>query len=483
MKLRSNGRSTLLPRILKAHLDLDRLLSLADEDQRQNRISNRSARAGARAKVSSARRMSCGVRLAPAVAHEGVIDGILAIDARAAEFADRARRPSPPPASRRWGRRCARVAPSGAPGLARRSRRHRSDAASDQKQRASREAGRLTRSSSRADAQPKIHERVRAMADHAVGGVDRLIKRAAGETAERQPKGGRDDAIGKILGEAFDRGAGDAGLVERLGLAADDRADGARPPQVRCLQRVGDGGDMLIEASLRGRLAARSASSRKSGSEPRQSQSDEARNQAAVTATAKKRGSTRLSGAKVPADRLAIEPPSVAAINAPIQVTGWPIRRRAPADSRRRPRWRARTRGKREVCRRNPWTETITARLADRGCAAPLSWRRSRRSAAGFSRGAGALDRSFDRRQSHSLSFRRRRCRSFTRLPRPTRSQRSKRPAATAYRAPAAQTLLRRRARRRSSAAAAALSGAACRHSRLHLWRICAELGRRAARS
>src|SRR5208337_5436307 len=49
------------------------------------------------------------------------------------------------------------------------------------------------------------------VADHTVGGVDRLIERPAGQPAERGPEDGRDDAVGEVLGEAFDRRARDAG--------------------------------------------------------------------------------------------------------------------------------------------------------------------------------------------------------------------------------------------------------------------------------
>ena len=73
----------------------------------------------------------------------------------------------------------------------------------------------MTRSSSRADAQPKCSIALGAMADHAVGGVDRLVDGGARQSADRHPEGGRHHAVGEILGEALDRRARDAGLVER----------------------------------------------------------------------------------------------------------------------------------------------------------------------------------------------------------------------------------------------------------------------------
>ena len=92
---------------------------------------------------------------------------------------------------------------------------------------------------------------LRAMADHAVGGVDRFVADAARKPAERQPKSWRDDTIGKILGEALDRGAGDASLVKRRDVTADDfcrRGPGRRQSGGK---GFGNGKDVGIEAALR----------------------------------------------------------------------------------------------------------------------------------------------------------------------------------------------------------------------------------------
>src|SRR5438876_3478002 len=43
-----------------------------------------------------------------------------------------------------------------------------------------------------------------SMADHAVGGVDCLVGGSPGKPAQRQPEHRRDDAVGKIFGEALD---------------------------------------------------------------------------------------------------------------------------------------------------------------------------------------------------------------------------------------------------------------------------------------
>ena len=69
------------------------------------------------------------------------------------------------------------------------------------------------------------------VADHAVGGVDRLVGRRARQAAEGHPERRRDDPVGEVLRQALDRGAGDAGRVEALRVAADDVRD-RRPARV-----------------------------------------------------------------------------------------------------------------------------------------------------------------------------------------------------------------------------------------------------------
>ena len=80
----------------------------------------------------------------------------------------------------------------------------------------------MTRSSSRAAAQPKARWRSRLVADHAVGGVDRLVGDDAGQSADQEPQRRRGHPVGGVFGEAFDRGAAHRRLVERLGIAPDD---------------------------------------------------------------------------------------------------------------------------------------------------------------------------------------------------------------------------------------------------------------------
>ena len=98
---------------------------------------------------------------------------------------------------------------------------------------------------------PEVAVTRRAMADHAVGGVDRLVGRATGQAADRQPEHRRDDSVGEILREAFDRRPRDAGLVERVGIAPDDlRHRLAAAGGAFLFERRRDALDMVVEATL-----------------------------------------------------------------------------------------------------------------------------------------------------------------------------------------------------------------------------------------
>ena len=228
--------------------------------ERKRRRAARSACASARAIEPQRAADIGGRRLAPAIAHEGVVDRRR--HRRAARRArGRARRPSPPPASRHWA--------SGDCAASRRTARHApapqrvlpSAAAATRSSADKREAGRLTRSSSRAAAQPNACVARRAVADHAVGGVDRLVERGARQAGEGHPEGRRDDAVGEILRQALDRRARDAGLVERVRVAPDDlrhRARGRRRGR-RASSAIGDGGDMVVQAALREQRAGKRA--------------------------------------------------------------------------------------------------------------------------------------------------------------------------------------------------------------------------------
>ena len=98
------------------------------------------------------------------------------------------------------------------------------------------------------------------MADHAVGGVDRLVGHHAGQAEKRAPEDRRHHAVGEILGEALDGRARHARLVERARVAADDLGDGFAPRlEAARVERIGHGGDMLIETPLRDQRAREAA--------------------------------------------------------------------------------------------------------------------------------------------------------------------------------------------------------------------------------
>ena len=90
----------------------------------------------------------------------------------------------------------------------------------------------------------------RAVADHRVEGVHRLVSGDAGQTQQQAPEQRRDDSVRGVLGEAFEGRASDAGLIQPLGIAADDVRDGlARRGHGAAAERRGHGGHMLVETA------------------------------------------------------------------------------------------------------------------------------------------------------------------------------------------------------------------------------------------
>ena len=90
-----------------------------------------------------------------------------------------------------------------------------------------------------------------AVPDHGVGGIDRLVEGDARQAAEQEPEQRRDDAVGGAFGQALDGGAGDPGLVQLLGIAADDLAHLLAPRLERMGERIGDGAHGAAEFLLR----------------------------------------------------------------------------------------------------------------------------------------------------------------------------------------------------------------------------------------
>src|ERR1700730_1469475 len=183
-------------------------------------------------------------------ADPGVVDLDFAIDARAAEpQAERARECRLRPAGI-GGRVSARVVPDGAPRGPGRSFWGEPSRDNDQ-------TGRQPRGTRidnivefrRGEAESRMA--LRAVTDHAVGGVDRFVASAARKPAKRQPESGRDDGVGKILGEALDRGAGDASLVKLRDVPADDFCRRRPARRQSGGKGFGNGKDVGIETALR----------------------------------------------------------------------------------------------------------------------------------------------------------------------------------------------------------------------------------------
>ena len=82
---------------------------------------------------------------------------------------------------------------------------------------------------------------LRAVTDHGIERVDRLVADDAGQAEQRTPKHRRKDSVARILGEAFDGGAGNAGLIQCCRIASDNLRHGhARTGET--IQSFGDNG-------------------------------------------------------------------------------------------------------------------------------------------------------------------------------------------------------------------------------------------------
>ena len=121
----------------------------------------------------------------------------------------------------------------------------------------------------------------RAVADHTVGGIDCFVECRSRETGNGHPEDRRDDSVGEILGEAFDCRAGDAGRIERVGIAADDFCHrGAAAGEAVAFQRVGDIGDVPVQAALCDQGAGDDGDREKSERQPKQFAFDDERDRA-----------------------------------------------------------------------------------------------------------------------------------------------------------------------------------------------------------
>src|ERR1700730_4122280 len=183
-------------------------------------------------------------------ADPGIVDLAFAIAPRAAEpQSERARERRLGPAGI-GGRVSTRVAPHGAPrGL---GRSFWGEPSRDNDQIGRQPRGTKIRNIiefRRGEAKSRMA--LRAMTNHAVGGVDCFVASAARKPAEREPESGRDDGVGKILGEALDRGAGDARLVQLRDVTADAFCRRRPAGDVSGGKGFGNGKDVVIETALR----------------------------------------------------------------------------------------------------------------------------------------------------------------------------------------------------------------------------------------
>ena len=183
-------------------------------------------------------------------------------------------------------------------------------------------------SSIRAAAQPKASCRSVRWPIMEVERVDRLVAGDAGQSEQRAPEHRRDNAVGGILRKALDRGARDAGFVERRRIAAHDhrhglscRLDIARTQGIARRPRH----DRRASATRRrARPGCRAARCRTSPDgiarlhEPARSPPP------ARSRSARPRHRRRAAIAGVSDDRF--HRASSAPIRPPSQVTGWPMR-------------------------------------------------------------------------------------------------------------------------------------------------------------
>ena len=87
--------------------------------------------------------------------------------------------------------------------------------------------------------------------DHAVGGIDGLVERRARQAGYDEPEDGRDNAVGKVLGEAFDGRAADGVRLEGGRVATDDLGNRVAGPVERAgLKRIRHGADVVVQAAL-----------------------------------------------------------------------------------------------------------------------------------------------------------------------------------------------------------------------------------------
>ena len=204
-----------------------------------------------------------------------------------------------------------------------------SSAASTIQTAASREPGRFTRSSSRAAAQPNASVARRAVADHAVGGVDRLVGGDARQSEHAAPDRRRHHRVGEILRQALHRRAHHASLIEALRIAADNVRDGVAPAFQHRIDRTprrrhGHGSTGCVARTVCWRAASAAAVQARAAATPGR---PPARANVGTTATASSTNNANPPAMRrsqgVSASRLRLRSSHVS--TAPSHITGWPI--------------------------------------------------------------------------------------------------------------------------------------------------------------
>ncbi len=87
------------------------------------------------------------------------------------------------------------------------------------------------------------------VADHRIGGVDRLVGKESRQPEDEEPEGRRDDAVGQVLGGRFDRRPAYPRLVEAAGVAADDVRDRRARGRQALAEGVGDRQHVVMQGT------------------------------------------------------------------------------------------------------------------------------------------------------------------------------------------------------------------------------------------
>ena len=335
-------RSIGSPTISTAHLDVEAPAHRSRDkcDATRRRAQGPSDNAGEAVEARQRTPDVGGGRLAPARAHKGVVDQRRPIDPRSRELqAERAghRRFRPAGVGRAVFRASRRTARAASRGEAPRVRR----GGEDEPQRGEARGGQVDEIVEPRRRPAEGGVALVLVADHAVGGVDRLVERPAGRGRRaRSRRSARPRRRRNSPRDSRSRRARRP-LVEHVRVASDDHRDRAPSLVEAFVEPVGDRAHMGMQAALRREARGETARGPRSRTRPT------ARGGASLPARRARPAQDRASSASAPSARRAPKPSpgrlsrsSSQASQAPIQVTGWPnsaIERRRIADQRLEP--------------------------------------------------------------------------------------------------------------------------------------------------